>query len=114
MAVGGAAITRYQDAFIAALAIGLYLLLPGGPERGLLSRVRQLALCVLGVLPFVVIDLWYNWYRFESVTGTGHHEKLFGYPPLQGAAGLLISPGKGLLWYCPTVVLLALAGRRFC
>lgn len=113
MALGGAAITRYQDAFIGCLAIGLYLILPGGRVQGLLPRVRDAFLFGLGLVPFAAVDLWYNWYRFNSPFQTGHYEKLFGYPPQKGIPGLLVSPGKGILWYCPVILLLVIAGPRF-
>jgi hypothetical protein len=111
--IGGAAITRYQDAFIGALAVGLYLVLPGGPYAGVLGRVRRLALVGAGALPFVILDLWYNWVRFGTLLASGHKETVFGYAIWKGALGLTISPGKGLLWYSPVIFLLVLAGPRF-
>ncbi|GAC1323478.1 MAG: hypothetical protein NVS2B16_06360 [Chloroflexota bacterium] len=113
LALGGAAITRYQDAFIAALAISLYLVLPGGRVHGLWLRARDLVLFGFGLVPFAAVDLWYNWYRFTSPFQTGHYEKLFGYPPQRGIPGLLISPGKGIIWYCPVIVLLVFAAPAF-
>jgi len=112
-AIGGAAITRYQDAAIGLAAVGLYLVLPGGRSSSLLARGRWLIFFGLGVLPFVVTDLWYNWVRFGKLLTTGHHENVFGYPIIWGLGGLLISPGKGLLWYCPIIFLLAIAGPPF-
>lgn len=112
-AVGGAAITRSQDALLGAFGIAVYLLWPGGPARGILPRVRWLILCAVGLLPFSALDMWWDWVRFGSVFASGHHESVFGYPPWQGAAGLLVSPGKGILWYCPTLFLLAIAGPMF-
>jgi hypothetical protein len=111
--LGGAAITRYQDAFIGLGAVSLYLLLRGGPDAGMRDRLRSFGFLAAGLSPFLVTDAWYNWVRFGRVLATGHHETLLGYPIWQGAAGLLISPGKGFLWYCPTVFLLVLAGGRF-
>jgi hypothetical protein len=111
--IGGAAMTRYQDAFVGAVAVGLYLMLPGGPYAGLAGRVRRLAIVGSGVLPFLVADLWYNWVRFGNLLASGHHETVFGYAIWKGALGLTVSPGKGILWYCPVIFLLALAGPRF-
>ncbi len=117
--IGGAAITRYQDAFLGALAVGLYLLLPGGPgaeirERaGQWERVWRLTLVGAGLAPFIVTDLWYSWVRFGSPFASGHKETVFGYTIWKGVLGLTVSPGKGLLWYCPTVLLLAIAGPKF-
>jgi len=113
MALGGAAITRYQDAFIGGLAIGLYVLLASGRRRFWISRLTALGAFFVGVAPFLALDLWYSWYRFGSPLATGHYEKLFGYPPQKGIPGLLISPGKGLLWYCPVIFLLVFAGPMF-
>lgn len=113
LAFSGAAITRYQDAFLGLLGLGLYLILPGGPAAGWLPRLKWLALGMVGLLPAVAIDLWYSWIRFGSPFVTGHHETLFGYPMILGIPGLLVSPGKGLLWYCPTIFLLAFAAPRF-
>lgn len=120
--LGGAAITRYQDAFLGLVAVGVYLLLPGGADdlggqpgqlRRLLARVRSLVLVGLGLLPFAVVDLWYGWIRFGTPFATGHHETLFGYSMYKGIPGLLVSPGKGLIWYSPVILLLAIAGPRF-
>jgi hypothetical protein len=54
-----------------------------------------------------------NFDRFGSVleTGYGAEASSFGTPLLEGLAGQLVSPGKGLLWFCPAV-LLGLAGFR--
>jgi hypothetical protein len=111
--IGGAAITRYQDAFIGAMAMGLYLVLPGGPYPGVLGRIRRLVIVGAATLPFVVLDLWYNWVRFGRLLASGHKETVFGYAIWKGALGLTVSPGKGLLWYTPVIFLLVLAGPRF-
>ncbi len=54
-----------------------------------------------------------NFVRFGSVleTGYGAEASSFDAPLLEGLAGQLVSPGKGLLWFCPAV-LLGLAGFR--
>lgn len=112
-AVGIAAITRYQDAAIGILGIALYLVLPGGRVRGVVPRIRSLLLAGLGLLPFILLDVWYNWVRYDKIFASGHQERVFGYPIWLGVPGLLVSPGKGLLWYCPVILLLVVAGPRF-
>ena len=50
----------------------------------------------------------YNLARYGRLTDTGYRspEDLpFHAPLLTGLEGLLVSPGKGLLWYCPLVIL---------
>jgi hypothetical protein len=111
--IGGAAITRYQDAFLGGLALGLYLLLVGGVAHRWREQIKDAILVGIGLAPFAALDLWYNWYRFGSPLASGHHETVFGYAIWKGAAGLLISPGKGLLWYCPVIFLLIIAGPKF-
>jgi hypothetical protein len=51
----------------------------------------------------------YNVARFGSPFDTGYRTAAWNVPPWVGLAGLLWSLGKGLLWYCPPVVL-GLAG----
>jgi hypothetical protein len=51
----------------------------------------------------------YNVARFGSSFDTGYRTAAWDVPPWVGLAGLLWGPGKGLLWYCPPVVL-GLAG----
>lgn len=51
----------------------------------------------------------YNFYRFESFTRFG---QLYLFSPKYvpaGLIGLLISPGSGLIWFCPCVVLSVVA-----
>jgi hypothetical protein len=110
--IGGAFITRYQDAAVGLLGLGVYLLLPRARSTSL-SRVLDCVRVGIGLAPFVALILWYNWVRFGSIAATGHHESTFGYAIWLGASGLLFSPGKGLIWYCPTLLLLAFAGRPF-
>ncbi len=51
-----------------------------------------------------------NFFRFGSVFETGYGTALasgtfFSYPPHFGLAGILIAPGKGLLWMAPLLLL---------
>jgi hypothetical protein len=101
------AMTINSKPYGALLLLGvLPLLLPT-----LLRLVREHRVRVVGVLAVPVIAglavfAWYNWYRTGSVTNTGY--ALTAGPLLAmpiSAAGLLISPGKGLVFYSPLVVL---------
>jgi hypothetical protein len=47
----------------------------------------------------------YNSARFGSILDTGYRTAAWDVPLWVGLLGLLLSPGKGLLWYCPMVVL---------
>jgi hypothetical protein len=58
----------------------------------------------------------YNWARFGSPLDTGYRTAAWNVAPWIGLWGLLLSSGKGLLWYCPPLVLglagLVVLGRR--
>jgi hypothetical protein len=62
--------------------------------------------------------LWYNYYRFGKVLETGYgiyfkqrHESFFAFAHAPAhAAALLFSPYRGILWFCPA--LLVLLGLR--
>jgi hypothetical protein len=66
-----------------------------------------------GVFPFILVQLAYNWLRFWSIwesgllarSGTASFLTAFSNPLGVGLYGLLFSPGKGLIWYAPVVVL---------
>lgn len=47
----------------------------------------------------------YNFYRFGNPLTFGHHYPFSSDMLLEGVFGLLVSPGYGVVWYCPCVVL---------
>ncbi len=57
----------------------------------------------------------YNWSRFGSVfeTGYGREAGNFTTPLALGLGGLLASPAKGVLWYCPVLFVSLLGARAF-
>jgi hypothetical protein len=69
------------------------------------QRVRSLVAFLAPMLVAVVAIGWYNWYRSGSVT---NFVDAFQSTPVAApisALGLFLSPGKGLLWYSPLVIL---------
>ncbi len=61
----------------------------------------------LGAALGLAVTAWYDLVRFGSITNTGYHgqDTPFNAPLWPGLEGLLVSPGKGLLLFCPLVVL---------
>jgi hypothetical protein len=67
----------------------------------------------VGLIPFALIQLAYNWLKFESIwesallarSGVVSFSVAFSNPLAVGLYGLLLSPGKGLIWYAPPVIL---------
>jgi hypothetical protein len=75
-------------------------------------RATALAAFAVPVIAGVAAIAWYNWYRTGSVTNFGDTYiagRLLALP--FSVAGLLASPGKGLVFYSPLVVL-GLLGLR--
>jgi hypothetical protein len=110
-ALGFGVVTRYDF----TLYIPVMLLFPVAIRVALVRPgiIQDLAAMLAGIIPgYLVIGLW-NWIRFASLTTTGLHERTFGEPPLFGLASLLVSPGKGLIWYVPLVFLLPWAIPAF-
>lgn len=113
-AAGGAVLSlllHYQPAFVLlGVPLGL-ILIPRRRLAGLLTSLKLPIAFSLGMLPGFIALLAYNVYRFGSPWRiTPITEPLFDNP-LLGALVLTISPGKGILFYSP-VLLLALIGWR--
>jgi hypothetical protein len=66
----------------------------------------------VGLAPALACAAAWNYARFGSVTKTGI-PPTFGEPILQGIAGLVLSPGKGIIWYVPLLFVLPFVVRRF-
>lgn len=84
----------------------------GRARRDALLRLASFAVC--GALGFAAVGL-YDLARFGDPFETGYRKyaREWTTPFLEGFAGLLISPGHGLLVYCPLILLSLAAARRF-
>lgn len=71
------------------------------------ARLAALARIGAGLLPGVALVLFWNLWRTGSPLPSGVSDS--GHPlignPLVGLLGLTVSPGKGLIWYSPPVLL---------
>ncbi|HKC75623.1 MAG TPA: hypothetical protein VKF37_15690, partial [Chloroflexota bacterium] len=116
VAAGLVFVTRVAG-IIALPIFALYLLVlhrrwcPTGWKR---PFWRDLALFAGGVLPSILINATYDVLRWGSPFRTGPYpDQSFGYPPWLGITNLLISPGKGLVWYVPALFLVPVVARPF-
>lgn len=74
----------------------------------LAKRIHPLRLWLapgLGATLGLLLYFVYNWVRFANPLSFGqpYAFSLTSFPA--GVSGLLLSPGRGLLWYCPPVVM---------
>lgn len=114
-ALGFGLVTRYDFAvYLPAVLLFPALLRVAYPQRHTLRAVLGDAAAYLaGIVPALALIAVWDWARFGSPLNTGLHQWTFGEPPLLGAASLLISPGKGLIWYVPLLFLLPFAVPAF-
>lgn len=75
----------------------------------------QLAQLAAGPALALALTLAYNAARFGSPLETGYSAEVQAYaiPFLMGLYGLLLSAGKGVLWYSPALSFAAAGARRF-
>jgi hypothetical protein len=112
-AAGGTVLLRVDSAILVAVAClwVLVRLLPAG-----LRAAKDLVAWFLPLVAALAVTMAYDWTRFGSVTDNGHHDdpatKLAG-SLLTGLAGQLVSPGKGIVFFAPVVVVALLGWRRF-
>jgi hypothetical protein len=103
LAVAGAAGAKWSAAALAA-PVGLYVL----------SRRRLPSVAAFGVAFALGMALlaWHNLARFGSPLSTGYElagREQFSTDPLYGLVGLTISPYRGLVWFWPAIVGVAIA-----
>jgi hypothetical protein len=72
-------------------------------------QFREWILFASPILAAGIVSLWWNWLRFGSPLDSGYApSEAFNGDWLFGLAGLLVSPGRGLLWYSPVLLLVPL------
>ena len=104
-AAAGAAVVTRDDSL---LLIAPWLI--GGALVAASDRIRTLIQLALGGLPFGVVWCWYNYARFGTPLSVGYSGVLkFNHPVVKGLYGLVASPGKGLVFYAP-IILVAMVG----
>ena len=93
---------------VAAPFFGIYLLAVWYFEqRDTPAAVRWQRLLVFGAVACgLLLTLGYNYFRFRMLVGFPLESyEQFSMPLATGVIGLLLSPGKGLLWYMPMAIL---------
>jgi hypothetical protein len=113
----GLALATRPALAVALVAPGLWLLWLAW-DRWRQTRWIALLACLAWGVPvsgWLAIVVAYNWARFGSATATGYGDeaRAFTTPLLTGLSGLLLSPGRGLLWYVPPILLAILGSIWF-
>ncbi len=69
------------------------------------QRAGRWAVFALGTVPGLAIVLAHNALRFGDPLASGYAGEGFTTPAWKGVAGLLVSPGKGIAWHAPPLLL---------
>ena len=109
LALGAAVLVKPANAIYLPLP-GLYLLWllwrSGSPTSQSAIRILQSAIPFgLGLLPGPALTAGYNALRYGTPFTFGYEQEGFTTPLLTGLYGLTLSPGKGIVWFAPPVVL---------
>lgn len=107
----GAAVATKGYAVFSLLAI-VALLWPTFANLDHRQRVRLAITFGLPLLAWGAAIGWYNWSRFGSPTDFGYSDFALTVSMPINILGLLFSPGKGLIFYSPLVILGALGMPR--
>jgi hypothetical protein len=106
LSLGGMLLFRISEAVLLPVILAyLFLWAP---------KPRRLEALLPAGIPLVValgLTAAYNFLRFGSFFSTGYAEVAWDSSPLYGLFGLLLSPGKGIFFYAPLLVI-SLAGWR--
>jgi hypothetical protein len=113
--LGGLAILVRLPTMPALAPLALWTLLSPAAS-GYRARVRRLIAFLLPLGCSLVFSAWYNLYRFGSIVNDGHAANAadrLTFQPWVGIVGMTISPGKGMLWYCPAIIFALIGVPRF-
>ena len=109
----GITVISYNPTFVfPALPIVIYYLLLTPPKLkwdSLKIILRDSFYGLTGILPFIVIYLYYNWYRFGvscigGYTGQVIPSYLTPYEIVEGIWNTLFSPGRSFFLYSPLII----------
>ena len=98
------------SAKLVMLPLAIICLLPLFVRRGDGNPIPRRWLPLLGILAAIAVHLLYNFARFGTPLETGYGAQAspsaYSTPPWAGLYGLLLSSGKGILWFAPALWLL--------
>jgi hypothetical protein len=107
--VGCAVITRSSSALFVPILLGAALSVVDWKQWRQLATIAA-GFALGGLLPLAAFSI-NAWLRFGSFLDSGYPPIPFTTAPLEGVFGLLLSPGKGLLWFAP-ICIVAVFGLR--
>lgn len=107
-ALAYAVLTRPVEGALLFPAVLILLAPDSRPLRWRRADWRPLAVVALGFLAGTGLTLLINWGRYGSPFATGYANEGWTTPLATGLAGALVSPGRGILWEFPAILLVPL------
>ena len=109
--MGMATITRLESIF----AIPSFLLFIFLNQRKETKSIyfKRIIIFFIPIGLFLILQLFYNYLRFDSIASYGYEHRKFSYPFLKGLYRALLSSGKGFFLYNPVLLLSIPALRLF-
>ena len=117
LAISASMLARISTApfliIVAAYVLAIPLIRAGIKTKAAWRQmVPRTLLLGIGLAIPVVLLLAVNAWRYGSASDTGYGAVPLDFSPVEGLYGLILSPGKGLLWYAP-VLLVAIVALPF-
>ncbi|MDQ6837732.1 MAG: hypothetical protein M3137_05180 [Actinomycetota bacterium] len=110
----GAAMLLRVDSIIVVACFAVWLLASQRRERRG-AALRRVVLWAVPLLAVAAVTAWYDHVRFGSLVDNGHKSNsatMLTTPLWDGVGGQLFSPGKGIVFFAP-LVLVGLVGFRY-
>ena len=108
-AVGYAILTRPVEGMLLVPAVMIFVLPKGRLSDWRLPALRPVAALVVAALAGVAITLLVNWARFGDPLQFGYDDDNgWVVPDIKRWAGVLVSPGRGIIWEFPAIALIPL------
>ncbi len=115
IALGFSVSTRHASIIVTPLLLLYLLYLLHREKIDLKGAIHRFIVFVMPLTVFTFLVLGYNFMRFGSIWETGYGSKiqLFTNPIYEGIVGQLLSPGKGLFVYAPSLLLFFFGIKSF-
>lgn len=87
-----------------AVVVGLYIVVWGVRTLGARRALPQIVAFAGASALMTGVVAGVNWWRWGAATDAGYSSVPFDFSPIEGAYGLLLSPGKSLFLYAPVAL----------
>jgi 4-amino-4-deoxy-L-arabinose transferase-like glycosyltransferase len=113
LSAGAALNVRTSVAPLVGISLAATVLAYARTDTARRAVVERAAVAAVAVASGAAFLLWSQWVRFGNAFDLGYPHPNFDTPFYEGLYGQFLSPGKGLIFFAPVVVLAAILFPRF-